>query len=367
MIDDLDRKYMRLCFELAEKGAGYVAPNPLVGALIVKNGRIISTGYHKKYGSAHAEINAINSADENLEGTTLYCSLEPCVHTGKKTPPCVPAIITCGITKVVISNVDPNPKVSGNGIEKLRNAGVEVVTGVLDEDGKELNRFFFKYMERGMPYVTVKIAQSGDGKITSSKGTRTRLTGIKSQIFVHKLRGTFDAVLVGAKTVNIDDPELTVRKTGGRNPVRIILDGNLNSNPAAKVFNDGKSRTLIFCSRYIENREKSEFARKKTELIELESGEGNQLALTGVLKELADLKITSLLVEGGGEIFSQFVSRELCDEVIVLKAPVELNGGIEAISIGDRNNFILSKTELLDEDLMLTYRLKTADYVHRNN
>lgn len=362
----LDEKYMRLCFELAKKGSGFVSPNPLVGAVIVKEGEIVSTGYHQKFGESHAEKNAIGAAKENLTGATLYCNLEPCVHTDKQTPPCVPAIIESGIKKVVISNVDTNPKVNGQGIQKLAEAGVEVVSNILEEEGRELNRFFFKYVETGLPYVTMKIATSLDGKITAAEGTQTWLTCEESKKFVHNQRSAYDAVLVGANTVNIDNPQLTVRSVKGRNPIRIILDGNLRSRIESETFNSNESRTLILCSVKSDESSKKEFSEKGIEVFEFESGMENKLNLHSVLQKLSELKITSLFVEGGGQVFGQFITQRLFDEIIVLEAPVVLNSGVEAVPIDEENSFLVHK-EKVGKDTLLIYKPKEAEHVHRNN
>ena len=209
--NSIDKKFIRRSFHLAQKGKGHVSPNPLVGAVIVKNGKVIGKGYHKKYGSAHAEVNAINNSTESVAGSTLYCNLEPCSHIKKQTPPCVPLIIQKKIKKVVISNFDPNKEVNGKGIKQLREAGVEVVTDVLEDEGKDLNKFYFKYVKEKLPYITLKIAQSIDGKISVAKNKQTWLTGKESIKYVHKLRSEYDAVLVGAGTIRTDNPQLNVR------------------------------------------------------------------------------------------------------------------------------------------------------------
>ena len=362
----LDEKYMRLCFELAKKGSGFVSPNPLVGVVIVKDGRIMSMGYHKKYGEAHAEKNAIDAAKENLTGATLYCNLEPCTHTDKQTPPCVPAIIKSGIKKVVISNVDPNPKVNGQGMQQLAEAGVEVVSNILAEEGRELNRFFLKHIKTGLPYVTVKIATSLDGKITAAEGKQTWLTCEESKKFVHSQRSIYDAVLVGANTVNIDNPQLTVRSVKGRDPIRIILDGNLRSRIESETFNSNESRTLILCSVKSDERKKKEFSEKGIEVFEFESEAENKLNLRTVLKKLSELKITSLFVEGGGQVFEQFITQRLFDEIIVLKAPISLNDGIDAVQL-DGDDLLLIHQQTLDKDKLMIYKPKQVEHVHGTN
>ncbi len=362
----LDEKYMRLCFELAKKGSGFASPNPLVGAVIVKDGRIVSAGYHQKFGESHAEKNAIDAAKENLTGATLYCNLEPCTHTDKQTPPCVPAIIKSGIRKVVISNVDPNPKVNGQGIQQLAEAGVEVVSNILSEDGRELNRFFLKHIETGLPFVTVKVATSLDGKITAAVGKLTWLTCEESRKYVHAQRAVHDAVFVGANTVNTDNPQLTVRSVKGRNPIRIILDGNLSSRIESETFNCNESRTLILCSVKANERKKKEFSEKGIEVIEFENGAENKLNLHTVLHKLSELKITSLFVEGGGQVFEQFIAQRLFDEIIVLKAPIRLNDGIDAVQL-DGVDLLLIHEQTLDKDKLMIYKPKQVEHVHGIN
>ncbi|MBT8387474.1 MAG: bifunctional diaminohydroxyphosphoribosylaminopyrimidine deaminase/5-amino-6-(5-phosphoribosylamino)uracil reductase RibD, partial [Ignavibacteria bacterium] len=230
-----DELYLKRCFELAAKGAGTVSPNPLVGTIIVKNGEVIGEGFHQKYGEAHAEVEAINNSAEDSNGSTLYCNLEPCCHTNKQTPPCVPLIISKKISRVVISNLDPNPEVCGEGVKQLRDAGIEVITGLLENKGEELNKFYFNYVKKKIPYITLKVAQSIDGKISKSNNEQSWLTGKESILFVHQQRAVYDAVLVGANTVAVDNPLLTVRNVEGRNPKRIILDGKLSIDLNASI------------------------------------------------------------------------------------------------------------------------------------
>jgi diaminohydroxyphosphoribosylaminopyrimidine deaminase/5-amino-6-(5-phosphoribosylamino)uracil reductase len=231
----LDEEYLNRCFELAAKGTGTVTPNPLVGAVLVKNGKVIGEGYHKKYGDVHAEVDALNNSRGDASAATLYCNLEPCCHTNKQTQPCVPLIIKKGIKKVVISNLDPNPDVNGEGVKQLLEAGIEVIIDQLKNEGKELNKFYYKHTTSNVPYITLKIAQSTDGKISKSKNEQTWLTGEESNRFVHQQRATYDAVLVGANTVAVDDPQLNVRNVDGGNPKRIILDGKLSIDLNATI------------------------------------------------------------------------------------------------------------------------------------
>jgi len=351
-----DEKYIRLCFDLAKKGEGFVSPNPLAGCVIVKEEKIIATGYHEKYGTYHAERNAILNAKESLEGATLYCNLEPCMHTDKQTPPCVPLIIHSGIKRVVISSVDVNPKVKGKGIRQLEEAGIEVETCILENEGNELNKFYFKTQRCEIPYITLKIATSGDGMITEKEGTQTWLTGIESKECVHKLRATYDAVLIGANTVNIDNPQLTVRETKGRNPKRIIIDGKLSSKLDSKIFDDSEAETFVFCSNKAEASLKNLFAKKNISLIEIETDYEMCIGLNAVLEKLTALKINSLLVEGGKNIFDQFFRYNFFDELIHLQSPAILKNGVRVVDSGMFSNLVLIEKLSLGSDIMFHYK-----------
>lgn len=357
MESDQDLKYMRRCFDLALKGAGSVSPNPLVGSVITKNGKVISEGWHQKFGAPHAEAEAISNAKESLQGATLYCNLEPCCHTEKKTPPCVPLIIESGIKRVVISSIDPNPKVAGKGITQLQNAGVEVITGVLDEDGKELNKFFFKFITKKNPFVTLKIAQSVDGKISSEAEKQTWLTGKSSARFVHLQRAIYDAVLIGAGTVNVDNPQLNVRHVDGRNPKRIIVDGNLGLNLDVTCLNDSdKMNTSVFVSENVKEDRIVKLREKGVNTIQVSSDKNGIIDIELILTKLAEENISSVLVEGGKEIFSQFIQKNLFDELIILQAPLILGKGIDAFDNFDEISLELYSTEKLGRDLKYVYK-----------
>lgn len=361
----VNEKYIHRCFELAELGSGFVSPNPLVGAVIVKDNKIISEGYHKKYGESHAEAIAIRNSKETLTGAALYCNLEPCCHTNKKTPPCVPLIINCGISRVIISNTDPNPEVNGKGIEMLKNAGIEVKTGVLEDEGKKLNKFYLKYIEKQIPFVTVKIAQSLDAKISITNSDQTWLTGAESRKYVHRLRAQHDAVLVGANTVNVDNPKLNVRFFKGRNPNRVIIDGNLSINTEASVLQDEqKNKTWIVTSDSASIQKKNNIIQMGSKIIELTSTPEGKIDLMLIMKMLGEKKITSVLVEGGRQVFQQFIKNGLFDELIVLQSPRILGKGISAFErIYDTNHFntiqiinlTLLETKCLGNDVALVY------------
>ena len=361
-IEVKDKKCIEKCFKLARKGKGQVSPNPLVGALLVKNGKVIGKGYHKKFGEAHAEVDAIKNATENVAGATLYCNLEPCCHSNKQTPPCVPLIIKNKIKKVVISNLDPNVEVNGKGVKQLREAGIEVISGILEDDGKELNKFYFKFITTKLPYITLKIAQSVDGKISEAKNKQTWLTGKESIKYVHKLRSEYDAVLVGANTIKIDDPQLNVRKAKGRNPIRVIVDGNLTIPTNSKIFNlSDPEKTWIFTSSNVDKKKVKRIADKGMNIFKINNSKKKLLDLKKILKFLAEHKITSLLVEGGADIFTQFLEKDLSDEIIVLQAPKILGKGINGFNMKRLKKIQLLKMDKLGQDIRLVYGRKLSD------
>ena len=323
-----DEKIMAECISLAKKGAGYVSPNPLVGAVIVKNGKIIGRGYHKKYGLPHAEKEAIKDArkrHKNLSGSTMYVNLEPCCHYGK-TPPCTDAIIKNGIKKVVIGIRDPYKKVADKGIKTLKDAGINVTENVLKDDCEVLNKFFFKSITTGLPYVMLKIAQTLDGKIADKNFVSKWITGIESRKQVHKMRSEYDAVLIGSSTLKYDNPSLTVRHVKGRNPFRIILNPEPDLVNKRKVFIDRYSnKTIIFSSydnKFFKNSGVTVFRMPKLK---------NGFDLESVLRKLSLLGITSVMVEGGGYTYTKFLESALVDEIIMFVAPKIMGEGIEAI------------------------------------
>jgi len=352
-----DEVYLKRCFELAAKGAGAVTPNPLVGAVLVKNDKVIGEGYHKKYGESHAEVDALNNSTEDTVGATLYCNLEPCCHTKKQTPPCIPLIINKGIKKVVISNFDPNPDVNGEGIKQLRDAGIEVTIDTLKNEGEELNKFYFNYVKKKIPYITLKIAQSTDGKITKSKNEQTWLTGVESRRFVHQQRAAYDAVLIGANTVAIDDPQLNVRNVNGRNPKRIILDGKLSIDLNATILSAEDIENTWILTSYNANKEKiSRITEKGARVFQFNTNDDGQIEVLNILTKLGDEKITSLFVEGGADIFSQFVDGNYFDEIIILQAPISLGKGLNGIPISSLDHLIKISSEKIGKDLKLVYK-----------
>jgi diaminohydroxyphosphoribosylaminopyrimidine deaminase / 5-amino-6-(5-phosphoribosylamino)uracil reductase len=330
-----DEHYMKLALSLARKGRNYVSPNPMVGAVIVKKGRIIGTGFHQRFGGNHAEINAINHAGKNVAGSTLYVTLEPCCHEGK-TPPCINSIIKYKIARVVIGTIDSNPLVCSQGINYLRNCGIEVKTGILENDCRKLNEMFFHYMETGMPFVTVKYAQSLDGRIATATGDSQWISSEASLKFAHQLRAEHDAVLVGLGTVMKDDPQLTVRLVRGRNPLRVVVDSGLNISKKAKVIKDTSiAPTLIATIKKASDPRFQKMAYSNVEIITVASDKNGNVDLKKLFKILAERKISSVLVEGGAQIITSVLKNNLANRMVTVIAPKIIGKGIEAV--GDLN------------------------------
>jgi diaminohydroxyphosphoribosylaminopyrimidine deaminase/5-amino-6-(5-phosphoribosylamino)uracil reductase len=357
--ENLNQKYIRKCFTLAKKGYGKVNPNPYVGCVIVKNGKVIAEGWHQYFGGPHAEPNAIRNAKESIKGATLYCNLEPCCHTDKKTPPCTPLVISAGIKKVVISTLDPNPKVAGKGVKQLRAAGIEVVTGVLEEEGNELNKFFFHSVKTGLPFVTVKVAQTLDAKINFKTKNQTWITGDKSKKYVHELRSIYDAVLIGANTIKIDDPQLNVRLVKGRDPKKIIIDGKLSTPLNRKLFMQPDLSTIyLFTGKNVSKNKIIKLEQLGTKIFQLSMNKKSELSLKQILKILGKENINSILVEGGNSIFSQFIEKELFNEIIYLSAPKIFGTGLDAYNLTRKIELNLKSAEIIGEDLKVIYSRK---------
>jgi len=324
-----DEQYMKMALQLARRGKGWTSPNPMVGAVIVRDGKILGKGYHRRFGEAHAEINAIADAGGDIEGATLYVTLEPCSHHGK-TPPFVDRIIEAKISRVVVGSVDPNPLVSGRGIGKLRDHGIETVLGVLERENEELNETFFAFMRTGNPFVTLKYAQTLDGRIATATGHSQWISSEPARRFAHRLRGRHDAVLVGIGTVIADDPDLRVRLVRGRNPLRVVLDPSLRIPRDARVLdNQDAVRTLVFTGPRREGYPPLE--EKGIEAVVIPKNESGALELKMLLAELGKRQVSSLLVEGGAGIITSFLRAGLFDRMIIITAPKIVGRGIEAV------------------------------------
>lgn len=310
---------MRRCLELAAMGRYSVAPNPMVGCVIVEDDRIIAEGYHRQYGDAHAEIEAINqlSPGYDLSKASIYVSLEPCSHHGK-TPPCVDQIILRKPSKVIVATKDPNPKVSGTGIERLLDAGIDVEIGTLADEAHILNKFFFTYHEKKRPYVTLKWARSNNGFI-GKRDSQIWLTGDNAARLVHKWRAGHMSIMVGAKTVLTDQPRLNVRHWKGKDPIRVLLDAELDV-PEDHSFYQAKVRTIVFNFREAKSDQNVEWIKINAELP----------VSPQVLEELAKQQIISLLVEGGAKTLDAFVQESCWDEAYELVAQKDIQGDIPA-------------------------------------
>lgn len=333
---DADHKYMQRALDLAKLGERKCSPNPMVGAVVVKDGKIVGEGYHKEYGGPHAEAFALKEAGEKSLGADIYVSLEPCSHYGK-TPPCAQKLIDMGIKRAVVAMVDPNPEVAGKGIEMLREAGIKVELGLFKKEAQKLNEIFLKYIQSDYPFVYLKKAQTLDGYIASKTGDSKWITNSAARLEGHKLRHRVDAIMVGIGTVLADDPSLTARLESkkGIDPLRIILDPKLEIPAAAKIINQKSSaKTLIITAQnndpeILAKREKLS-QKKDVEIISFETEE-KYFDLKEILKRLKKRKISSLLVEGGAKLSHTFLEENLIDKFYYFIAP-KIYGGSDGIA-----------------------------------
>jgi diaminohydroxyphosphoribosylaminopyrimidine deaminase/5-amino-6-(5-phosphoribosylamino)uracil reductase len=323
-----DEIFMREALRLAKKGRGSVSPNPMVGAVIVKDGAVVGRGFHEAVGKAHAEVNALRDAGDASRGATLYVSLEPCNHYGR-TPPCTEAILRAGVKKVVIGMMDPNPHVRGGGAERLRREGVEVIEGVLEDECRYLNRAFIKHVTTGLPYVIAKAAMTLDGKIAARTGHSKWITGEASRRFVHKLRAEVDAICVGIGTVLADDPLLTVRlkaRRSGRDPIRVIIDSKLKTPGSSQLVKTARDVPCwIFHKVGLITEKAKNLEAYGVKLFPVSERNSGQLDIKEILERLGKEQVTSLLVEGGsalmGSFFAGVEGKPLVDEVCFFFAP----------------------------------------------
>jgi len=351
---------MKLALELAEKGRGKVSPNPMVGAVIVKENKVIGKGYHKGYGEAHAEAKAFENAIEDVEGATLYVTLEPCSHYGK-TPPCVDKIIDKKIKRVFIGSLDPNPLVSGKGVQKLIDAGIEVTTGILEKQCRELNEVFMKYIVEKKPFAIMKTAMSLDGKIATKTDESKWITGLGSRKNVHRLRNEVAGIMVGVNTVIADNPELTCRIENGNNPIRIIVDSKLRIPIDSKVLNNQCIvKTIIATTDQADMLKKIEIEKKGVKVLITKSLDG-RVDLQDLMSKLGQKNIDSILLEGGGTLNYSALEQGIVDKVQVYIAPKIIGGeksktpvegsGIEDLTKAFQLHRISYKT--IDEDILI--------------
>ncbi len=359
---DVDEIFMKKVLRLARRGLGSTSPNPVVGTLVVKNGQIIGSGYHRKAGAPHAEIEALSMAGERAKGSTLFVNLEPCNHYGR-TPPCTKAILKSGIKRVVVGIADPNPNVTGGGCKFLRSKGVEVKYGVLEEECTRLNEVYIKYVKKGKPFVILKGALTLDGWIATKTGNSRWITNEKSRKFVHSLRKKVDAIMVGVETIIADNPLLSPYLTGNSapDPVRVIADTNLRVPLESRVFNSGTSALTIIASGSNVSRTK----RKRVEglgarVISCQMRDG-RIDLADLLDKLAEMSIGSVLVEGGGTIFGSIIREGLVDKFYIFLAPKILGGnngipftrGPGCDTVKDCLNLKVLMVRRFDDDIMI--------------
>ena len=357
-------QFMRAALLEAKKGCGFVNPNPMVGAVIVKDGAIIGRGYHRKYGGPHAERIALASCYPAPPGSTLYVTLEPCCHYGK-TPPCTEAILESGIPTVVIGTPDPNRLVAGKGIKILRDAGIEVICGVLAEECRELNEVFFHYIIKKQPFVVMKYAMTADGKIATVSGKSKWITGEAAREHVHRSRHRYAGIMVGIGTVLADDPLLTCRLPGCRNPVRILCDSDLRIPLGSKIVQTAREVETLIATAAPQN-EKSEALRRKGVRILPSATKNGRVDLSALLAELGERGIDSILIEGGAELQGNALECGIVNKLQVYIAPKLFGGSDAKTAVGGigtsdpQTAWRLSdrKITVLGEDILLEYRLK---------
>ena len=362
-----DELFMREALRVARNAMGRTSPNPLVGAVIVKNGRIVAEGWHRQAGTPHAEIHALNMAGDLAKGATVYVTLEPCSHYGR-TGPCAKALVEAEVSRVVVAMLDPNPQVAGNGIKILQEAGIDVVTGVLEGDARKLNEVYLKWISTGMPFVALKTAMSLDGKIATAGGQSQWITNEKSRLMTHWLRDYYDGIMVGINTALKDNPSLTARlpDATGQNPVRIVVDSKGRLPLDYTLVTDGAAKTIVAVSR--QATEATVMALEGSGIEVIRAGE-EQVDLKELLKALAERDICSIMVEGGGELNFSMLNAGLVDRVYAFIAP-KIIGGRNALTPVEGEGFTeLARavqltdveTKMLDSDVLITGRVNRLD------
>ena len=331
--DMTDETFMKMALALAEKGWGWTSPNPMVGAVVVKDGVVVGRGFHRKVGGPHAEVNALNDAGPRARAATLYVTLEPCNHAGR-TPPCTEAVLRSGVNRVVVAMTDPNPHVTGGGIERLKGQGIEVVTGVCETESRKLNEAFVKHVTTGTPFVMMKTAGTLDGRIATRTGDSKWITNVRSRAFVHRLRHRADAIMVGVGTVRTDDPRLTTRLEDGEgaDPLRIVLDTHLSMPSHAKLLHlTSASDTLIVANPPVDEKKRMRLEHAGANVLIMDEP-GAGIDLKALLKALGRMKVTSLLIEGGSRVNGSALRSGIVDKVYMFFAP-KLCGGDDGVPI----------------------------------
>lgn len=367
-----DQEYMALALQLAKNTAGQTSPNPMVGAVVVKDGNIIGVGAHLRAGTEHAEVHALRMAGENAHGATVYVTLEPCSHHGK-TPPCCDLLIAKNVKRVVVAVLDSNPLVSGQGVKRLQEAGIDVTIGVLEKEAKELNCYFFHYMQAKRPFVTLKTAMSLDGKIATRTGESKWITGEEARADVHRYRHTHDAILVGVNTIITDNPHLTTRiVNGGKNPIRIVLDTHLRTPLSSHVITDGEAPTWLIVGNDVSKEKIAKFQSGMVSVLQMKT---NHIEINELLDLLGEKNILSLFVEGGQTVHASFLEANCFQELITYISP-KLIGGKEAPTCFGGNGFtqledaltlhIQSMEQIGDDIKVVATPRKEVPYVYRN-
>ncbi len=359
-----DENFIARTLGLAVQGRGYVSPNPMVGAVIVKDGEVIGQGYHARYGLAHAEVAAFESATKSPVGATLYVNLEPCSHFGRQ-PPCAQRIVDSGVSRVVLGTLDPNPLVEGKGMRFLRDHGVDVVCGVEESKCRALNEAFFKHIQTGRPLLTLKIAQTLDGRITAADGGSKWISSKRSRWFAHRLRAQNDAIIAGIGTVLIDDPQLNVRLVDGVDPLRVVLDSKLRIPLTARMLNDELAhKTVVATTPAASEEDAQRIEDKGAEVLTLPARPDGKVDLDGVSKKLGERGIVSAMIEGGAGVFSGFLRAGLVDRVAIFVSPQLVGAGLSAVAdfgvttLTESLKLTDVRNKKIGRDILITGRVK---------
>lgn len=360
-----NEKYMRLALELAANATGRTSPNPLVGAVVVKDNRVVGCGWHRKAGTPHAEVHALRQAGELARGAEVYVTLEPCAHYGK-TPPCAKALVEAGVKKVYAALLDPNPKVAGKGFKMLEDAGIKVEYGFLEDEARRQNEVFLKWIEHKKPFIAMKAAMTLDGKIATASGQSKWITNETSRRYGYKLRDMYDAIMVGINTVKEDNPSLTARVEGGRNPVRIILDSSLDIDMNANVITDGAAKTIIATTDLAERAKMASLEKMGVQVLVVDRDGHNRVDIVKLMDILGQQKICSILAEGGATLHGSLTENHLVDRAYFFIAPKIIGGALAKSPVMGEGILDLSQALELDEmeieklagDILITGRIK---------
>lgn len=362
MITDKDKEYMKMALKLASKGMGYVSPNPMVGAVIIKDDIVLGSGYHMKYGEGHAEVNAFKSAERyDVTGATMYVTLEPCSHYGK-TPPCAKKIVEKKIKRVIIGTLDPNPLVAGKGVKILKDAGIEVEWGVLEDECLKLNEIFMKYIISKKPFVLMKSAMSLDGKIATKTGDSKWISCEESRKKVHTLRKKYSAIMVGVNTVIKDDPSLTCRIEEGVDPIRVIVDSKLRIPFDSNIVRTAKEiKTIIACTKSSPYDKISKLESMNVQVLKCSEDNEQRVSLVDLVNKLGELSIDSILLEGGSTLNFSALQSNIVDKVQIYIAPKIIGGndakgpvaGVGIDKINEAFNLKNVKYKTIDKDILV--------------